>query len=92
MIGFEFSHRIATLEDAALGARDFDLLVALSPGTRPLRAWRRAVGTVVEQNHPNRRYFRDGWSASEAQAAVDVASEIYEHTIAEDVLDGKLPF
>jgi HEPN domain-containing protein len=91
MIGSEFSHRLSDLEAAVLGAREFELLVALSPTMRPLRIWRQVAGTVVDQKHPERRYFADGWSAHEAEIALEFASEVYERTLAEDVLDGRLP-
>ena len=92
VVGSEFSHRLGKLEAAASGAPGFELLMALSPATRPLRLWRTIAGTVLDQNHPDRRYFADGWTAQEAESALDLASEVYQKTIAEDVLDGRLPF
>jgi HEPN domain-containing protein len=91
MVGPEFSHRLGDLEDAVLGDREFGPLMALSPATRPLRIWRQIAGTILEQGHPNRRYFADGWSAQEAEEALTRASEVYTRTLAEDALDGKLP-
>jgi hypothetical protein len=91
MVGSEFSHRIGKLEAAAFGTSGFGLLVALSPTTRPLRLWRSVTGTVLDRWHPERRYFADGWSAPEAEHALSLASEVYQHTLAEDVLDGRLP-
>ncbi|WP_437951529.1 hypothetical protein WME98_12405 [Sorangium sp. So ce296] len=92
VVGSEFSHRLGKLEAAASGARGFELLVALSPAMRPLRLWRTIAGTVLDQDHPDRRYFTDGWTAHEAESALELASEVYQRTVAEDVLDGRISF
>jgi len=86
-----FLHRILELEAAVFGDSDFELLVALSPATRPLQLWNSIRRGISVKNHPNRRYCADGWSSSEAQTALDEAVEIYKRTIAEDVLDGNAP-
>lgn len=91
MIAPEFSHRLGELEAAALGDSRFELLVALSPSARPLRLWRRVAGTIADREHPQRRYYADGWTQQEALEAMALASEVYERTLAEDVLDGRLP-
>lgn len=91
LLGPSFSHNIGDLEDAVLGNQGFELLVALSPTSRPIRLWRPVANTIVAQNHPRRRYFADGWSQTDAETALNLSSEIYEHTVAEDALDGRAP-
>ena len=52
----------------------------------------RIMGTVLNQNHPMRRYFKSGhWTETDAQSAVQRAEEIYREIISKLVLDGSIP-
>lgn len=49
------------------------------------------MGTVLDQNHPERRYYKSGiWNQTQAEEAVNRAEEIYKQIIPKLVLDGKL--
>jgi HEPN domain-containing protein len=51
----------------------------------------RTTGTVLDQDHPQRRYYRSGrWSASNAESAIERAKEIYMDIIPRLILDGTL--
>ena len=51
----------------------------------------RTTGTVLDQEHPARRYAKSGiWSQSQAQEAVKRAKEIYLEIISNRVLDGRI--
>lgn len=48
-------------------------------------------GTVLENGHPERRYWSSGqWSDNEVRTAITRASEIYRDTVVAMVLDGAL--
>jgi len=49
----------------------------------------RITGTVLDQDHPERRYYKSGlWSEIQAKEAVKRAEEIYHEIIPRLVLDG----
>jgi HEPN domain-containing protein len=51
----------------------------------------RIDGTVLNQNHPRRRYFKSGhWTEDDAKTAVERAEEIYREIISKLVLDGSI--
>ncbi|MEC4812351.1 MAG: HEPN domain-containing protein [Scytonema sp. PMC 1069.18] len=51
----------------------------------------RTTGTVLDQNHPARRYARSGlWSEIEAKDAVTRAEKIYCEIISRLILDGRI--
>lgn len=51
----------------------------------------RTMGTVLEQNHPERRYAQSGlWSEIESKEAVQRAEEIYLDIIPKLILDGRI--
>jgi len=51
----------------------------------------RIAGTVLAQNHPERRYSKSGlWAEAEAQTAVQRAEEIYREIITKLVLNGSI--
>lgn len=51
----------------------------------------RTMGTVLDQNHPERRYYKSGiWNQTQAGEAVNRAEEIYQEIIPKLVLDGRL--
>jgi hypothetical protein len=51
----------------------------------------RTMGTVLDQNHPARRYAKSGlWSEIQAQQAAQRAEEIYLEIIPQLILDGKI--
>lgn len=50
----------------------------------------RTMGTVLDQYHPERRYYKSGmWSEIQAQEAAKRAEEIYLEIIPKLILDGK---
>jgi HEPN domain-containing protein len=51
----------------------------------------RIVGTILAQDHPERRYAKSPlWTETEAQSAVERAEEIYREIISKLVLDGSI--
>ncbi|MFM6310738.1 MAG: HEPN domain-containing protein [Dolichospermum sp.] len=51
----------------------------------------RTMGTVLDQYHPERRYYKSGiWNQTQAEEAVNTAEEIYQEIIPKLVLDGRL--
>jgi HEPN domain-containing protein len=51
----------------------------------------RTMGTVLEQDHPARRYAKSGlWSEIESEEAVQRAEEIYLEIIPKLILDGRI--
>ena len=51
----------------------------------------RIAGTVLAQNHPERRYSKSGlWAEAEAKTAVQRAEEIYREIITKLVLNGSI--
>ncbi|MFM6280516.1 MAG: HEPN domain-containing protein [Dolichospermum sp.] len=51
----------------------------------------RTMGTVLDQYHPERRYYKSGiWNQTQAEEAVNKAEEIYQQIIIKLVLDGKI--
>jgi len=51
----------------------------------------RIAGTVLAQNHPERRYYKSGlWAEAEAKTAVQRAEEIYREIIPKLVLNGSI--
>ena len=51
----------------------------------------RTTGTVLDKDHPERRYAKSGlWNQTQAEEAVNRAEEIYQETIPKFILDGIL--
>ncbi|MBD2691648.1 HEPN domain-containing protein [Anabaena catenula] len=51
----------------------------------------RTMGTVLDQDHPERRYAKSGlWNQIQAKEAVERAEQIYVETIPKLILDGIL--
>jgi HEPN domain-containing protein len=81
-----YCHDLGDLQGDAMG-----LLRTLFPFLEHKLPARRTAGTVLETDHPERRYSANGrWTESEAREAVRTASEIYAEVIPSLVLDGLL--
>lgn len=74
-----------------LDGRTLDRLRLLYPILDKQLPASRVAGTVLARNHPERRYFKSGyWVESDAQAAVQLAEEIYREIISKLVLNGSI--
>lgn len=79
-----FEHRIRDLEGAGLQrVRDLHPRIGLRLPTSS------TVGTIVSDQHPWRRYLRNGvWSSEDVRQAVQRARDIYSEVVLKLVLDG----
>ena len=87
-VAASFAHELEDLESVLLGDKEFDLLIALAPNPRPAQLIRRLANTLIVEGHPNRRYWKDGWTGTEARAVVSLAESILADSWLPDVLDG----
>jgi HEPN domain-containing protein len=83
-----YCHDLGALQGDAM-----DMLRALFPFLERGIPISRTAGTVLETDHPERRYSQNGrWTESEAIEAVQRAGEIHAEVIPPLVLDGLLNF
>jgi hypothetical protein len=81
----KYGHDLTELQGKAM-----DRLLLIYPVLMQLPA-SRTMGTVLDQYHPERRYYKSGiWNQTEAKEAVNRAEEIYQEIIPKLVLDGRL--
>ncbi|MDH6060082.1 HEPN domain-containing protein [Chrysosporum bergii ANA360D] len=82
----QYGHNLAELQGKAM-----ERLRLIYPEVDMQLPGSRTMGTVLEQNHPQRRYFPSGlWSETEARTATQRAEEIYREIIPKLILDGKI--
>ena len=82
-----FGHKLASLQTEALKC-----LRVLTPHAD--LSWPKGPvnPTVVEDGHPERRYWASGaWTSTDAITAIDQAGDLYKRFVVDLVLDGKLP-
>jgi HEPN domain-containing protein len=83
----KYGHDLAELQGKAMERLRF-----IYPALDMQLPANRTMGTVLEQNHPERRYAKSGlWSEVEAKQAVQRADEIYLEIIPKLILDGRIP-
>jgi len=83
-----WGHDLVGLQGQAL-----QQLCVLVPHAQVRMPASRTDGTVLDQGHPQRRYWASGhWGEQETGLALERASEIYRDTVVSMVLDGSLPF
>ncbi len=81
-----YCHDLGALQGEAMA-----LLRAMFPQLEPKLPATRTAGTVLETDHPVRRYSKTGrWNETEAKDAVRRAGEIHAEVIPPLVLDGLL--
>ncbi|MFM6753904.1 MAG: HEPN domain-containing protein [Dolichospermum sp.] len=81
----KYGHDLTELQGKAM-----DRLGLIYPVLMQLPA-SRTMGTVLDQYHPERRYYKSGiWNQTQAEEAVNKAEEIYQQIIIKLVLDGKI--
>ncbi|MFM5998586.1 MAG: HEPN domain-containing protein [Dolichospermum sp.] len=81
----KYGHDLTELQGKAM-----DRLRLIYPVLMQLPA-SRTMGTVLDQYHPERRYYKSGiWNQTQAEEAVNTAEEIYQEIIPKLVLDGKI--
>ncbi|MFM5898594.1 MAG: HEPN domain-containing protein [Dolichospermum sp.] len=81
----KYGHDLTELQGKAM-----DRLRLIYPVLMQLPA-SRTMGTVLDQYHPERRYYKSGiWNQTQAEEAVNKAEEIYQEIIPKLVLDGKI--
>ncbi|MFM6834815.1 MAG: HEPN domain-containing protein [Dolichospermum sp.] len=81
----KYGHDLTELQGKAM-----DRLRLIYPVLMQLPA-SRTMGTVLDQYHPERRYYKSGiWNQTQAEEAVNKAEEIYQQIIIKLVLDGKI--
>jgi HEPN domain-containing protein len=81
-----YGHLLAEMQGVAL-----ERLRILYPEVEAWLSRSRLEGTVLDEGHPQRRYAKSGiWTEDQAKEAIKRAREIYEETILELVLDGRL--
>ncbi|MFM6013455.1 MAG: hypothetical protein ACKO99_22870, partial [Dolichospermum sp.] len=81
----KYGHDLTELQGKAM-----DRLRLIYPVLMQLPA-SRTMGTVLDQYHPERRYYESGiWNQTPAEEAVNKAEEIYQEIIPKLVLDGKI--
>ncbi|MDB9484845.1 HEPN domain-containing protein [Dolichospermum circinale CS-537/05] len=81
----KYGHDLAEIQGKAM-----DRLRLIYPVLMQLPA-SRTMGTVLDQYHPERRYYKSGiWNNDQAEKAVNRAEEIYQEIIPKLVLDGRL--
>ncbi|KEO84308.1 hypothetical protein [Tumebacillus flagellatus] len=82
----EYGHMLSEIQGVAM-----DRLRILFPEVDIRLPKSRLDGTVLVDGHPERRYARSGiWIEEQAMQAVARAWDLFEETIVELVLDGKL--
>lgn len=82
----KYGHDLAELQGKAM-----ERLRLIYPALDMQLPASRTMGTVLEQNHPTRRYAKSGlWSEIEAKAAAKRAEEIYLEIIPKLILDGRI--
>ncbi len=81
----KYGHDLTELQGKAM-----DRLRLIYPILMQLPA-SRTMGTVLDQYHPERRYYKSGiWNKDQAEKAVNRSEEIYQEIIPKLVLDGRL--
>jgi HEPN domain-containing protein len=81
----KYGHDLAEIQGKAM-----DRLRLIYPVLMQLPA-SRTMETVLDQYHPERRYYKSGmWNKTEAKNAVKRAEQIYQEIIPKLVLDGRL--
>jgi len=81
-----YRHNLVSLQGNGMNR-----LRTLYPAAIPYIPASQIDGTVLNQNHPHRRYSRSGlWNRDEAEKAVERAKEIFEQSVIKLVLDGVL--
>ena len=82
----KYGHDLAELQGKAM-----ERLRLIYPAVDMQLPASRTMGTVLDQDHPARRYAQSGmWSKSEAQQATQRAEEIYLEIIPKLILDGRI--
>ncbi|MEA5517138.1 HEPN domain-containing protein [Nodularia sp. UHCC 0506] len=82
----KYGHDLAELQGKAM-----ERLRLIYPAVDMQLPASRTMGTVLDQNHPARRYAKSGlWSEIQAQQAAQRAEEIYLEIIPQLILDGKI--
>jgi len=82
----KYGHDLTALEGRAM-----ERLRVLYPILDRQLPTSRIVGTVLAQNHPERRYSKSGlWAEADAKTAVQSAAEIYREIISKLVLNGSI--
>ena len=82
----KYGHDLAELQGQAM-----ERLRLIYPAVDMQLPASRTMGTVLDQNHPARRYAKSGlWSEIQAQQAAQRAKEIYLEIIPQLILDGKI--
>jgi HEPN domain-containing protein len=82
----KYGHDLAELQGKAM-----ERLRLIYPALDMQLPASRTMGTVLEQNHPARRYAKSGlWSEIKAKAAAKRAEEIYLEIIPKLILDGRI--
>lgn len=82
----KYGHHLTELEGRAM-----ERLRVLYPILDRQLPASRIAGTVLAQNHPERRYSKSGlWAEAEAKTAVQRAEEIYREIITKLVLNGSI--
>ena len=82
-----YGHNLVDLQGQAM-----ERLRVLYPAADLRLPHSRTSGTILDIDHPVRRYARTGlWSSDEVRQAVERAHEIYEEIILGLILDGVIP-
>ncbi|MGM3306585.1 HEPN domain-containing protein [Anabaena sp. WFMT] len=82
----KYGHDLTKLQGLAM-----DRLRLMYPVLDMQLSTSRTTGTVLDQDHPERRYSQSGrWNDVEAEEAVNRAEQIYNEVIPRLVLDGKI--
>ncbi len=90
-INEEHHARVFFTDLTALQGKAMERLRLLYPALDRQLPASRTTGTVLDQEHPARRYAKSGlWSQIQAQEAVKRAKEIYLEIISNRVLDGRI--
>jgi len=81
-----YGHNIVSLEDEGMNQ-----LRILYPEVDKRLAFNSTENTVLNHNHPQRRYFKSKlWTDEECNLAYEKALQIFEDTVVEMILDGSL--
>ena len=82
----KYGHDLTELQDKAM-----DRLRLMYPVLDMQLPTSRTLGTVLDKDHPMRRYAKSGlWNQTQADEAVNRAEEIYQEIIPKLILDGIL--
>lgn len=83
----KYGHDLAELQ-----SKGMERLRFIYPALDMQLPTKRTMGTVLEQDHPARRYAKSGlWSKIQAEEAIQRAEEIYLEIIPKLILDGVIP-